>query len=60
MAKAKAAESQKKSGDVLEPLIDRIEGEADEPRNPPSDDDEDSFERDPEDEGPEDSDSDDE
>ena len=45
---------------TLKPLIHLSEGETDEPRNPPSADDEDTFERDPEDEGPEDSDSDDE
>ena len=60
MAKAKTAESQKKTGDPMESLIDRTEGEAGERRNPPADDDADAFERDPEDEGPEDSDSDDE
>jgi hypothetical protein len=59
MAKAKTAQSQKKTGDPMESLIDRTDPEADE-RNSPSDDDEDTFERDPEDEGPEDSDSDDE
>jgi len=60
MAKAKTAEPEKKSGDVMESLIDRTGAGSDERRDPgSSDDDDNTFERDPEDEGPEDDDSDD-
>ena len=58
MARAKTPESLKKTGDVMEPLIERTDADTDERRNGPSDDDEDTFERDSEDEDPEDSDDD--
>ena len=57
MARAKAPESQKKTGDVMESLIERSDAETDERRNAPSNDD-DTLERDPDDEDPEDDDED--
>lgn len=65
MARAKSAEPQKTTGDVLESLIDRTGAGPDERRNSgtddgSADDDDNTFERDPEDQGPEDDESDDE
>jgi hypothetical protein len=60
MSKAKTAEPQKTTGDVMESLIDRTGAGADDRREGESSDDETTLERDPEDQGPEDADSDDE
>jgi hypothetical protein len=56
MAKASTAGPRKKTGDKMESLIERTDPEADERDKAPADDDEETFERDPDDEGPEDSD----
>jgi hypothetical protein len=61
MARAKTIEPQKKSGDVMESLIDRTGAGSDDRRDrESSDDDENTFERDPQDPAPEDAESDDE